>query len=67
MTDRQIQAIIDTLQNQRNGALNTIVQMQGDVTTLQDEIENLKGQVANLKNELGKMPITEELPEATIA
>ena len=67
MTDRQIQAIVDTLQEQRNGALNTIVQIQSERAALQEQFETLQKQLDEVKAELNKQLKTEELPEATVA
>ncbi len=58
MTDRQIQAIIDTLTSQRDVALNTVVKIQAEKAALQDSLEELQ-------RRLDAIPQTEELSEAT--
>ncbi len=60
MSDKELQAIVDTLQEQRNAALNAIAQVQGEKAALQEQLDILQKQ-------LNAIPKTEELPEVVVA
>jgi len=60
MSDKELQAIVDTLQEQRNAALNAIAKVQGEKAALQEQLDRLQKQ-------LDAIPKTEELPEAVVA
>lgn len=50
MTEKQIQAIVDTLQNQRNAALNAIVEVQGEKAALQEQLDKALAELAQLED-----------------
>ena len=48
INEQQVQALLQSLQNQRNAALNGLAQLEANLTMAQAKIQELEKQVAEL-------------------
>lgn len=58
MTDKQLQAIVDALQNQRNDALNNFVKVECEKAALEEQLEAAQKEIEELKAKLETIPET---------